>query len=337
MNQSPNIFNTILIAVLSILYVVILPVLLLVAPAIEFLSSPENINNTIDSVEVEKQILTRLSQKILQETIAHILPVNINLPEQDLENLLVTEDLISWISQNRRELIRKIYHTLENGTPLSFDPQYKGTPNLLVEMIAQYTNHEYSDLPYCSEIATSPTEIDDPVEQGCKKDIIYFPETLFHDTADTDKNTPLPRLEIKKTEAQTVSKLFTVVKELPKILVITGLTLAFLIIFLSASKKTALVFVGAYTATIGIATFIFWKMAPTLILKHNPITIETEDTIFADFHDTINNIFTKLIQEALIQIGESTFDKSIAAAIAGIFLLIAGIFLFRKHRPANQL
>lgn len=336
MKQPPNIFNIILIAIISILYVIILPVSLILSPIIEFLSSPENINDTIDSVEVEKQILTQLSQKVLQETIDHVLPIDINLSEQEIENLLITEDLISWITENRRDLIQKIYDTLENGIPLSFQLKYEGTPNLLIEMIAQYFNPQYASLPYCSEIATSPTEDYDPVEQGCKADIIYIPELLFH-SPDTQKTTLLPRLEIKETEAHIVSKVFTIVKKMPEILILTDITLVLLVIFLSPSKRTAFVFVGAYTATVGIATFVFWKTAPALILKHNPLTIETEDTIFAKFHDTINDIFTKLIQEALLRIGESTINQSVIAAVAGIFLLSAGIFLFRKHRPVNPL
>lgn len=334
MNPSTNIFNILLVAILFILYTVTLPISLILSPAIEFLSYPDNVNNVIDNSEVEKKILTEISETVINDTLDQIFPVDIDIFGLEIEHLLVTEDVISWVTKTRRELIDKIYSTLENGIPLSFKPQYKGSPNILIELIAQYLQTEYTDLPACSEIATGPTEIYDPVEQGCKPDIIYISETLFHNP-DTEKTTLFPRMEIKETEAQTISQLFAVIRALPRILIIVNLTLAFLVILLSHSKRTAILLTGFYTMAVGIATSLFWKMSPSLILEHNPVIIETEGTIFAGFHDTLNSIFTKLIQETLIQIGENTLNTSIIVSLAGIFLFLTGILLFRKPQPVN--
>jgi len=335
MSSSPNIFSIILTAVLSILYIFILPISLILSPTIEYLSHPENINNVIDNSDFEKQLLTKVGRQIIQKNIDSILPISIVMTEQEIEKLLITEDLISWTTTTRRELINRTYTTLEDGTSLSFKPEYKGAPNILIEIIAQDSSPEYSNLPYCSEIATSPAEISDPTEQGCKPGIPYISEIFFHDP-DTERSTLFPRFEITNTEAQTFSKLFSVMKKLPQVLIITSLALAFIIVSLSHSKKTGLVFIGLYTTISSTALLIFWKIAPNLVLQHNPITIETSGTAFEEFHNILNNIFTRIVQELLIQIGKKGTNIAIIATITGVSLLIVGLLLFRRKRHIHS-
>ncbi|MEA3356926.1 MAG: hypothetical protein U9Q67_00620 [Patescibacteria group bacterium] len=190
---------------LSIIYMILMPVTISLVPVSRLIISADNVNSLLDDLELEKIMLSAIVSEMMNPSTPETpnAPGNDGLidqpgtempdsnPEQELMTKIVIEMLanqlnddetISAITQERRTIINKVYTAIIDGVPMSYEispdlfeqlftmpePGDESFKETFVPLFEKVGREEFANLPICADPTVEHQSVLDSFSTGCR-------------------------------------------------------------------------------------------------------------------------------------------------------------------------